>query len=64
MKYQVPEESSVFACESPTGAVSLDNENVQKVNLVQMMSEGYMTLAESKAMIEKKIHEHFHSRCK
>lgn len=61
MKYQVPEESPAFAGESPACAVNLNKENIRKVNLAQMMAEGYLTLEQSKALIEKKIYNHFHN---
>lgn len=60
MKYQVPVESPVLAGESPVCAVNLNNEHIRKVNLSQMMADGYLTLEQSKALIEKKIYEHFH----
>lgn len=58
MKYQVPEDSSVFAGESPACAVNLNNEHIRKVNLSQMMADGFLTLEQSKALIEKKIYIH------
>lgn len=61
MKYQVPDDSPVFAGESPACAVNLNSQKVRKVNLAQMMAEGYMTLDQSKALIEKKIYNHFHN---
>lgn len=61
MKYQVPDDSPVFAGESPACAVNLNNKNIRKVNLAQMLAEGYLTLEQSKALIEKKIYNHFHS---
>lgn len=61
MKYHVPDESPAFACESPSCAANLDNEKIRKVNLAEMMAEGYLTLEQSKALIEKKIYDHFHS---
>lgn len=36
--------------------------NVRKVNVEQLMAQGYMTLEQSKALIKQKIHNHFHSR--
>lgn len=61
MKYQVPDESPVFVGESPACAVTPSNEKIRKVNLSQMMAEGYLTLEQSKSLIEKKIYNHFHS---
>lgn len=61
MKYQDPDNSPVFAGESLACAVNLNNEHVRKVNLSQMLAEGYLTLEQSKALIEKKIYNHFHS---
>lgn len=33
----------------------------RKVNTQELKNEGFMTLNQSKALIEKKIHNHFHS---
>lgn len=57
MKYQVPDDSPVYAGESPACAVNLNNDHIRKVNISKMMADGYMTLEQSKALIEKKIYE-------
>lgn len=58
-KYEIPEEEPQMVCE-PELALATEC-NVKKVNTVQLMAQGYMTLEQSKALIEKKIHNHFHS---
>lgn len=58
-RYKLSEDESQMVCE-PELALATEC-NVKKVNTAQLMAQGYMTLEQSKALIEKKIHNHFHS---
>lgn len=58
-RYKLSEDEPQMVCE-PELALATEC-NVKKVNMAQLMSQGYMTLEQSKALIEKKIHNHFHS---
>lgn len=57
-QYKLPEEDPQMVCE-PELALATES-NVRKVNTAQLMAQGYMTLEQSKTLIEKKIHNHFH----
>lgn len=59
--YNILNEDSLKVCE-PELAFATERK-VRKVNVEQLMAQGYMTLEQSKALIERKIHNHFHSRC-
>lgn len=56
-KYEFPEEEPMMASEA---AVAMEYD-VRKVNVAHLMSQGYMTLEQSKALIEEKIYNHFHN---
>lgn len=59
-KYEVPQEEVLMTAEPANGSVKMAQlSDKSKVNLAQLMSDGYMTLAQSKAIIEQKIHNHF-----
>lgn len=58
-RYKLSEDEPQMVCE-PELALATEC-NVKKVNMAQLMAQGYMTLEQSKALIEKKIHNHFHS---
>mgnify|MGYP003291111946 CR=1 FL=1 len=58
-KYDIQEDEPQMVCE-PELALATES-NVRKVNTAQLMAQGYMTLEQSKTLIEKKIHNHFHS---
>lgn len=59
-RYNATDEEPQMVCEPELALAT--KVNVRKVNVEQLMAQGYMTLEQSKALIERKIHNHFHSR--
>lgn len=59
-RYNILNDNPQMVCE-PELAFATEC-NVRKVNVEQLMAQGYMTIEQSKALIERKIHNHFHSR--
>lgn len=59
-KYIVPQEEAVMVAEPVNVAInSHEVHGKQKVNVSQLLADGYMTLTQSQTIIENKIHSHF-----
>lgn len=59
--YNVSDENPTLLQE-PSAAYALRTTHAKpKVNTHELLSEGYLTLSQSKALIEEKIHNHFHN---
>lgn len=59
--YSVEPGDTLMLNEAAVAYSSQEQPGKRRVNTQELMAGGYMTLDQSKALIEKKIHNHFHS---
>lgn len=61
-KYNIIDDAPTMLHE-PLVAYALQSQpSKRKVDIQELMAEGYITLEQSKALIEEKIYSHFHKR--
>lgn len=62
-KYNTVIDDAPTMLHEPSPAYALQSQqSMRKVDIQELMAEGYMTLEQSKALIEEKIYNHFHKR--
>lgn len=64
-KYNTVIDDAPTMLHEPSPAYALQSQqSMRKVDIQELMTEGYMTLEQSKTLIEEKIYNHFHTRWK
>lgn len=61
-EYSIAHEDTFTVNEAARAYEKLTQSGKRKVNIQELMTKGYMTLEQSKTLIEKKIQSHFHNR--